>query len=159
MPVAKLSETQLAEIRAAEDQIRNHWQSFRNMPSPGDFAGTLDDIRDLDYLQYEGLGWVSLQVVSIVWGNVIVKQLGFRWMSGLAGESVLQLSDGVHSFCVWPYARFLEAEECTYPQFGRCAFLLERVVKEALRYGELSDSASQWADSVLNDWQQGTPWT
>lgn len=150
-----------AELAAAQSEFRAHWRSFPNI-FPCEFAGTLEDINALDYLDYEGLRYPPSywKGAALIWGNVLVQQLGFSWATGPDGEFLLTHDAPDNRITILPYARILEAQERSRPKFGRYAWLLDRAIQECLQFGDLSDVAKKWSEKVLTSWERtGTPWS
>lgn len=84
-----LREATRAELKEVADQIewvRQRWQRIPNIWASS-FEGRRDDLRALDYVGYEGLdsffrgegvsGWGRF---AVVFANVLVRELGFRWV-------------------------------------------------------------------------------
>lgn len=162
MNTSPASDTQVAAVDSACREFREHWRSLEHMPFPCEFLGTLDDVRALDYLDYEGLGYPAsyLTGAALVWGRVLQQQLGMSWSSGYNGEQVLIHDAPGNRITVWPFARVLEAKERSLPQFGRYAWLLDRVLRDCLQFGDLADEATAWARAVIQTWErEGTPWS
>lgn len=154
--------TQLAQVTRALEEFRAHWQSFRAMPSPGAFAGGLEDVQALDYLDYEGLRYPSsdLDGAALVWGNVLVQKLGLTWVADYNGNLLLAHDSPGRRITVWPFARILEVQERSGPQFGKYGWLLNQVIRDLLQNGNLSDGAKSWAEEVFRGWEEkGTPWS
>jgi hypothetical protein len=145
------SETQLQQVRRALDEFRTHWHTFLGMPPKGNFAGTLEDVRALDYLHYEGLGYPPSGVhgAALVWGNVLACQLEMRWATDSQSNLLLTTGHDAFRITVWPYARVFEVQERSLPQFERYFWLLEGVIRDCLDYGDLSERALAWAESVI----------
>ncbi|MBN9692468.1 MAG: hypothetical protein J0M24_19640 [Verrucomicrobia bacterium] len=151
MYTSPASEVQLSEVQKALDEFRAHWQSFRAMPPFGGFTGTLEDVRALDYLDYEGLGYPASGIfgASLVWGNVLACQLAMSWVMNSDGHLLLRHDVPGSRITVWPYARALEVQERSQPSFGKYAWILEVVIRDCLEYGDLSDCARDWAQRVV----------
>ena len=128
---------QLLEVRLACEEFRVHWGKFDAMPYQPTFDGVLDDIWALDYLEYEGLGFPSGgdEAATLVWGNVLVRQVGFVWVNSHQGDLLLSWG-GPGRYprgpAIWPYARVREAEVGARPQFDRFAWLTQRVIAGCL---------------------------
>jgi hypothetical protein len=148
-------------ITLALAEFREYWRSF-HMPFACDFTGTLDDVRALDYLDYEGLGYPSSDIsgAALVWGNVVAKQFSMKWVLSYRNDLLLH-DDSVNSrITVWPFARVLEVRERSIPQFGRYAWLLDRTIRDYLTYGDLADDVVAWCNGVISKWEQwGSPWS
>src|SRR5258705_12572437 len=113
MNTSPASNTQLAAVEDACREFRAHWRSFDHMPFNCEFVGTLEDVRALDYLGYEGLGYPAsyLSGAALVWGRVLEQQLGMSWATGYNGEALLVHDAPGNRITVWPFARVLEAQE------------------------------------------------
>ncbi len=150
MYTSPATEAQLLEVRRALDEFRVHWQSFRTMPPLCEFSGTLEDIRALDYLDYEGLGYPPSDIsgAALVWGNVLACQLEMSWVSDCDGHLLLSHDASDSRIVVWPYARVLEVQERSLPKFEKYAWILESVIRDCLEYGSLSERARDWAQRI-----------
>jgi hypothetical protein len=161
MYISPASEAQLDSINAALAEYREHWRGFKNMPFACEFAGAIEDVDALDYLDYEGLGYPRSDIdgAALVWGNVLARRLGMNWcMSYHDGLLLCHESPG-NRITTWPYARVLEVRERSLPQYGRYAWLLDGVMQDCLRFGDLSGEARAWCQSVIGRWEQeGKPW-
>jgi hypothetical protein len=161
MNISPASDSQLTAVSSACKEFREHWRLLEHMPFPCEFVGTLDDIRALDYLEYEGCGYPAsyLTGAALVWGHVLKEQLRMSWSSGYNGEQLLVHDAPGNRITVWPFARVLEAQERSLPQFGRYAWLLDRVLRDCLHFGALSDETTRWARGVMESWErEGAPW-
>jgi len=152
MNTSPASDTQIAAVENARREFRAHWLSFKRMPFPCEFHGTLDDIRALDYLDYEGLGYPAsyLNGAALVWGHVLQQQLGMSWVADSVGNLLLKHDVPGSRITIWPYARVLEVQERSLPQFEKYAWILDAVIRDCLEYGDLSDQARLWAENVAN---------
>ena len=141
MHTSPASEVQLSEVQRALDEFRAHWQSFKAMPQLGGFTGTLEDVHALDYLDYEGLGYPTSGIsgASLVWGKVLACQLEISWVTDSDGHLLLKHDVPGSRITVWPYARVLEVQERSLPQFEKYAWILEAVVRDYLEYGEFNE--------------------
>lgn len=139
------TQDQLLRVMLACDEFRRYWSKFRAMPFAPSFEGEMDDLAAINYLEYEGLGFPKgdLEMVALVWGQVLARQLGLDWVSSPFGDLMLgQLSiDPVFDVAVsiWPYARVLELECGGSPQFGRFSWLTRRTIAGCLEQGYNSD--------------------
>src|SRR5688500_1042237 len=126
MYVSPTSEDDIARIEAARAEFRDHWRTFRNMPFECDFDGGDDDVRALDYLDYEGLGYPKSDIegASLVWGGVLASNVGMKWVLSYRGDLLLTLDSPGNRLTVWPFARVLESRERSLPQFERYHWLL-----------------------------------
>lgn len=145
------TQAQLDAITQACVQFREFWSSFEHMPFECNFAGAKDDVRALDYLDYEGLGYPSsgLKGAALIWGNVLASNLELVWKIGPNGELFLFHDEPGNRVSIWPFARVIEAQESSRPQFGRYGWLLERAVSHLMQFGDLSDQGTTWARGVL----------
>ncbi len=162
MNASRASDTQLAAVEKACREFHAHWQSFEHMPFTCEFAGTLDDVRALDYLDYEGLGYPAscLSGAALVWGHVLERQFEMSWFTISNGELLLTHDAPGNRITVWPFARVLEVQERSLPQFGRFAWLLDRVIRDCLQFGALSEESTAWARGVIDTWErEGAPWS
>ncbi len=151
----------MAELRVAREEFRAHWLSFQNMPFDCPFAGTIEDIVALDFLDYEGLGYPPsfLEGAALIWGNVLATQMGMKWATSNGTELLLEHDEPGNRVTIWPFARVLEMHEQSVPQFGGYAWLLDRAIRDLLQIGSLSEDAEAWARGILKTWEKnGTPW-
>ncbi|MDB6124721.1 MAG: hypothetical protein JWQ71_3714 [Pedosphaera sp.] len=161
MYISPATEAQLAPINTALAELREHWRSFKHMPFACEFAGTIENVDALDYLDYEGLSYPRSDIdgAALVWGNVLAKQLGMIWGMSYHGDLLLRHNSPGNCITVWPYARVLEVQERDLPRYGRYAWLLDRVIHDCLQFGDLSGDARTWCQRVMGRWkQEGTPW-
>ena len=131
------------------------------MPFACGFAGTIEDVNALDYLDYEGLGYPRSDIdgAALVWGNVVARQLGMAWQVSYHEDLLLTLDSPGKRITIWPYARVLEVRERSLSQYGRYAWLLDRVMQDCLQFGDLSDDSRVWCRSVIGRWEtEGKPW-
>jgi|GEM_PF-2481999 len=106
------SDTKLTAVKNACREFYTHWCSFSNTPFTCEFAGALEDVDALDYLDYEGLHYPvsGLNGAALVWGHVLERQFGMSWSVGDNGELFLTHGEPGHRIIIWPYARVLEAQ-------------------------------------------------
>jgi hypothetical protein len=152
----------MVKLRMTREEFRAHWLSFQNMPFDCLFAGAIEDIVALDFLNYEGLGYPPscLEGAALIWGNVLATQLGMTWATWSGSELLLEHSEPGSRVTIWPFARVLETHEQSHPQFGKFAWLLGRAIRDLLQDGNLSDEAEAWARGILKNWERtGTPWS
>lgn len=151
MHTSTASEVQLSEVQKALDEFRAHWHSFSSKPLFGGFNGTLEDVRALDYLDYEGLGYPpsGISGASLVWGNVLACHLAMSWVTDSDGHLLLRHDVPGSYITVWPYARVLEVQERSQPQFQKYAWILKGVIRDLLEYGDLPDCARVWAQRMV----------
>ena len=133
------TEDQLLRVTLACDAFRRHWAKFFTLTGAGTFEGEVSDIRAIDYLEYEGLDFPSndLEVVALVWGQVLARQLGLEWISSPFGDLLLGQAAPDRfemAVAIWPYARVLEMECSGRPQFGRFGWLTRRVIASCLEH-------------------------
>src|SRR5688572_20095250 len=142
----------LAPVAAARAEFRAHWRSFHNMPFACPFDGGDDDVRALDYLDYEGLAYPKSDIegAALVWGNVLATQAGMRWALSYRGDLVLTLDGPGNRITVCPLARVLESQERSLPQFGRYRWLLEQVASDCLEYAHLEPAAHSWCHKLVH---------
>ena len=135
-----------APVAAARAEFREHWRSFHHMPFTCEFDGGDDDVRALDYLDYEGLSYPKSDVegASLVWGNVLASRIGMSWVLSYRGDLMLTLDHPGNRITVWPFARVLESRERSLPQDSRYRWLLEQVARDCLQFGDLTTAAESW---------------
>jgi len=126
-------------------------QFFDLIPCRAALSGTLEDVHALDYLDYEGLGYPpsGISGTALVWGNVLACQLEMSWVTDSNGHLLLMHEVPGSRIAVWPYARVLEVQERSLPQFEKYAWILEGVIRDCLEYGDLSDRARDWAQRIV----------
>ena len=151
MHTSSASEVQLSEVQRALAEFRAHWQSFSAMPPIGGFSGTLEDVHALDYLDYEGLQYPpsGFSGAALVWGNVLACQLEMAWVTDSDGHRLLLHDVPGSRIAVWPFARVLEVQKRSVPQFEKYAWILKGVIRDCLEYGDLSDHARDWAERII----------
>ena len=126
----------LLRVMLACDAYRNHWAKFRAMPYAPTFDGAIDDIRALDYLAYE-LDYPrgDIEDPALVWGNVLARQLGFRWACSFRGDLLLvqgEPKEYAMRAAIWPFARLLEADAGGIPTHETFGWMTRQVVASCL---------------------------
>lgn len=152
MYVFPASEDDIARVAAAQAEFGRHWRSFHHMPFACAFDGGDDDVRALDYLDYEDLRYPESDIegAALIWGNVLAAKIGMRWVLSHRGDLLLTLDDPGNRITVWPFARVLESRERTLPQDGRYHWLLEQVARDCLLFGDLTPAAESWCYKLVH---------
>jgi hypothetical protein len=152
MYLSPATKTDLAPLAIALNQFRTLWNSLRNPPLHCEFLGTFDDIRALDFLDYEGHRYPSsdLEGAALVWGNVLAHQIGFKWMLSYRGDLLLNLDLVDRQLTVWPFARVLESRALMPPQFGKYDYILAQVARDCIQLGDLSPQALAFCRHALD---------
>ncbi|WZO97492.1 hypothetical protein EP7_004528 [Isosphaeraceae bacterium EP7] len=135
MEFTPATQDDLAGVDRAAAEFCALWESLRSMPWFGEpFGGGLGDIRALDYLDYEGIGYPpgGVSAAALVWGRVLARQTGLEWARCSLGGLWLWSDVSNGGLAVWPLARVGEAQARFFPQFGKYAALTERVLGECL---------------------------
>lgn len=125
---------ELTKVTAAADAFRLYWDSIRP-PFPAHFDGTVDDVRALDYLTYEGLGYgkAGIAEAALVCGEVVRKAASLEWAISYRDEwMVATPEDDFPSFAFCPLARLHECECGAGVQFGRHMWVVEQAAFECL---------------------------
>jgi hypothetical protein len=123
------SEELNAAVVAAGDAFRSFWKSIGNPPYRAEFDGGPDDIRALDFLIYEGIGYGPCkdEQAALVCGEVLRRAAGFEWVVSNHGEWVVSTREGTFpSFAFCPVARLRECWYGAGPQFDKHAWVVEQ---------------------------------
>ncbi len=103
------SPAELEAVAAAARLYRDHCASLP-LPTRAAFDGTIDDVRTLDYLAYEGLDprEAGIESAALVCGEVLRRAAGLEWWISYRGDwFVASPEDSSH---VCPLARLHELE-------------------------------------------------
>ena len=103
-------------------------------PFPCEFEGTKVDIDVLDFIGYEaGDHPNGLEGASILLGNVLVQTGALEWAAADDGSLLLvSTHDTYPRYVIWPYARVLEIENSSNPQFGKYGWVLQKTLIDLL---------------------------
>ena len=128
MALRPANPNELESVHNALAEFRARWETIR-APFSCLFDGSLDDIRALDFLDYEGLPYPACgeSGAALVWGNVVASQTPFRWFfdDELGG---LVLRPPEEPFVIWPFGRVYESLRSGEPQFGKYRWLFDWVL-------------------------------
>ncbi len=132
MALQPATPNELESVNTALAEFRAHWESIQP-PFICLFDGSLDDIRALDFLDYEGLPYPACgeSGAALVWGNVVAAQTPFRWFFDDELGGLVLLPPDV-SFVIWPFGRVYESRRSCEPQFGKYRWLLDWVLVNCL---------------------------
>ncbi len=150
------SGSELEGLRAAVSEFKAHWKSFSTLWHCT-FEGTVEDIRALDYLDYEGIGYPGSGVAgaALVWGNVLEKSGPFRWLiDDCLGSLVLVPASGFSEIVIWPFGRVYEIQN-GYTQFGKYRWLLEEVVVHCLGNSMEEDDVAMLVELINSGVESG----
>ena len=128
MAMQPATPNELESLQTALAEFRAHWESIRP-PFICQFDGSIDDIRALDFLDYEGLPYPGCGEygAALVWGNVIASHTPFRWyFDNDLGGLILRPPEA--SFVIWPFGRVYESRRSCEPQFGKYRWLFDWVL-------------------------------
>ncbi len=131
----------LAAIERAAAEFRAHWSRIRP-PFPNSFGGDSKDIDALDFLDYEGIGYPACgdEGAALIWGEVLRKAVGLRWVISYRGDYMLSSSDeDWPRMLIWPFARLFELQHRSVPQFGKYGWAMEQVVVDFIINGAAED--------------------
>lgn len=147
------TDAEFSRIVAVREEFRAYWK-IANQPVC-EFNGARVDVHALDYLDYE-LGYPQSDYLgaSFIWGEVLRKHCPhLQWQIGDGGEWFLVVDD-FPSYSIWPYARVVETENSSTPQFGKYQILTEKTVVEFLLFLDLDDDSQRRLKSLI-DWNRG----
>src|ERR671912_792242 len=73
---------ELVAVSEAADAFRKLWASIRP-PWPHAFDGTVNDVRAIDYLDYEGINFpkCGIEGAALVCGEVLRRAAGLEWVT------------------------------------------------------------------------------
>jgi hypothetical protein len=139
---------ELAKVAEAADAFRRFWGRINPQPFPCKFDGTSEDVRALDFLAYEGIGYgemasdqrSGIERAALVCGEVLRRAAGFEWVISYRGDWMVapHEDDGIpFAFC--PLARLHEAE-CAVG-WGRHGWVVEQGALMA--YAVLDDAKAE----------------
>lgn len=131
-PATEIDLKRVIEVCA---EFREHWKAAVSPTnSVMDFCGAHSDIDALDYLDYEGLEYPPSGYcgASLVWGNVVVTNSHFSWFLNDKGDYFLVGEDCGRTQAFWPYARVLEIQSGSTPQFDKYNWILFEFVHRYL---------------------------
>ncbi|MBC7821133.1 MAG: hypothetical protein IAG10_29960 [Planctomycetaceae bacterium] len=141
---------ELSRIAVVQEEFRAYWKAA-NQPSYK-FEGAREDVQALDYLDYElGYPKSEYQGAAFIWGEVLRRHYPLlQWRIGDEGEWFL-VADDFPSYSIWPYARIVETQNSSIPQFGKYQILTEKTVVDFLLFSDLDDDAQGRLKSLI-DW-------
>jgi len=136
---------------------RNLWTSVPGIGRHAEFDGSLSDIDDLCYLQYEGIEHdhivvdelQGVETLAVLVGQVLVRQAGFTW-SVESGQWLLVYHDGSTRVAAWPYGRLVELRRRNRPQYGVYRWMVAWILHECSSLGVLSEAVERW-NGILHD--------
>src|SRR5688572_26222463 len=127
---------ELVAVSQAADAFRKLWASIRP-PWPHAFDGTVNDVRAIDYLHYEGIGFprCGIEGAALVCGEVLRRAARLEWVTSYRGDwfvaSPEELWPGI---AVCPVVRVHEVQFAAAPQFGRFMWFLSRAALDCLPF-------------------------
>jgi hypothetical protein len=105
-------------------------------PFPATFDGTLTDIRALDYMNYEGIGFPQggIEVAALVCGEVLRHAAGLEWVISYRGDwFVASPEDREPTIAICPLARLHEIECGGGPRgYGMYTWFIEKAAFDCL---------------------------
>lgn len=119
---------ELAVIESTRAAYRKMWGALINVP-PRAFDGSRDDIRALDFIDYEaGHHPHDLFGAALLWGAVLVNTGAVIWAILDEHRYILVAPDDYPRILIDPYAHVVEIDNTSGPQFGKYEWLLEEVI-------------------------------
>src|SRR5687767_5094362 len=113
-----LSTEEFCHIDSRISELRRWYGALDLAPcSASNFEGDFRDITALDYIFYElgahSWAWDDGQTHAFAWGNVLVRQLGFRWVKLPTDTSPRHFAvrHGAVPCIVFPWPRLFELVE------------------------------------------------
>src|SRR4051812_24342745 len=97
----------LEAVSAAAKLYRDHCASLR-LPTLAAFDGSIDDVRTLDYLRYEGIDprGAGIESAALVCGEVLRRAAGLEWVISYRGDwFVATGEDSPYDIAICPLAR------------------------------------------------------
>ena len=135
MDFQPLNKEQQAKLDAVPGAYATMWNSIRP-PYPCDFRGTAKDIDVLDFIEYEaGSHPFGIHGAAMLWGNVLVASGAVRWVTNETGDFLLRSAEEYPSYVLWPYARTMEIEHTSWPQFGKYGWIFQKTLVDLLLAG------------------------
>lgn len=128
------SDEELKRLGDAVKALKSYWRQMEGV-SKTTFEGDITDIVALDYLDYEGIGYpgTDIEGASLVWGEVIRRNVGLKWVVTYRSDLMLSTpDDDWPKMVIWPFARIFELHQRDFPQFGKFQWALEQVIVDCL---------------------------
>jgi hypothetical protein len=125
---------ELAAVDEAADAFRTLWASIRP-PWPHAFDGTVNDVRAIDYLHYEGIRFPTCGIdeAALVCGEVLRRAARLEWVCSHRGDwFVASPEDDWPAIAICPVVRVHEVQFADTPQFGRFMWFLSRAALDCL---------------------------
>lgn len=149
---------ELSAVANAIEQFRRLWTSIRP-PWPHAFDGTAKDVRAVDYLQYEGIGFpeCGIEGATLVCGEVLRRAAGLQWVKSYRGDWLLVADDGIARLVINPLARVEEIEFARVPPDGRFSWFIVRAAVDCFPWArpeaqaDLRSLVSELDDGELDD--------
>ncbi|HEY0008772.1 MAG TPA: hypothetical protein VGB55_08620 [Tepidisphaeraceae bacterium] len=119
---------ELVAVEQAAAAFRDLWASIRP-PWPHAFDGSVNDVRAIDYLHYEGIGFPKCGVegAALVCGEVLRRAARLEWVCSYRGDwFVASPEDDWPGVAICPVVRVHEVQFAGTPQFGRFMWFLSR---------------------------------
>ena len=127
---------ELSSIEETRRAYRAMWAKLKNVP-PRAFDGSRDDLDALDFIDYEaGHHPQGLVGAAIIWGGVLAATGLVTW--AFADEQLVLVGDPDYPRAlIFPYARLIELECSSHPQYGKYEWLFEEaVLRLSLEFGD-----------------------
>jgi hypothetical protein len=125
---------ELAAVEEAAAAFGRLWTSI-GPPWPHAFNGTVNDVRAIDYLDYEGIGFPQCGVegAALVCGEVLRRAARLQWVCSYRGDwFVASPEDDWPRVAICPVVRVHELEFAGVPRDGRFMWFLSRAALDCL---------------------------
>ncbi len=149
--MAKTSEV----VEIVQKLYRDYWLTISNMYHQAEFNGTLADVENLSYLEYEGIehdlrtdDLDATEVLAILLGQVLVTEAGFVWEVA-DGRWILSYDEGWPVVAIWPYGRLVEMTFRNSPQYGKYRRVLAYMMHDCGNNDVNTATAEKW-NAVLD---------
>jgi hypothetical protein len=123
-------------VTGAADALRRAWASI-GAPFPADFDGAVTDVRAIDHLDHEGIGYPAcgLRGAALLCGEVVHRAAApdLEWVITYRGDWFLASpEDAWPAVALCPVTRLLELRCANHPESDKHAWLVERLAIEVL---------------------------
>ena len=126
-------------VSTAQERLREHWAGIPSLPYSPTFDGSVEDLRCLDYLQYEGIPYAAveeIEVAGMFWGHVFARLTGCAWgLDEASGIPFLKHAESSSErFRIYPTIRIREVVNRSCPQFGKLSWAMSSALFEFSQY-------------------------
>ncbi len=127
-----LAAGELARIENATLAFCDLWARIKP-PWPHNFDGTYEDVRAIDYLDYEGVAFpdCGIEGAALVCGEVLRRAANLQWKSDYCGDWYITSSYGI---AICPVTRVHEFFYAGIPQFGKFLWFVSQAALDCLRF-------------------------